>query len=69
MQRLFQVWQDLACETTGCDTKWGHPIPLNDIVQALGITNHILLQQLAQQEMLELELISGEPALTFHNPV
>lgn len=69
IQRLFEVWQDLAYETTGCNTEWGHPILLDDIVQALGITNHGLLQQLAQQKMLELELISGDSAMTFHNPV
>lgn len=68
IQRLFQVWQDLAHEATGHDTEWDYPVPLAQVGQALGIKEDFVLQ-LAQQETPELELLPRAAALTFHYPV
>ena len=69
LQKLFQIWQDLANEVTGHDTEWDYPISLDRIAQESAIPKHRLMQQLIQNSSPALELLPEVNSLTFHYPV
>ncbi|MBD2100813.1 hypothetical protein [Leptolyngbya sp. FACHB-261] len=69
IQKIFEVWQDLAYEAIGTGTAWGYAILFTDIARTLGISEHRLSKQLTRLEVCGLKLTSGGAALTFQQSV
>lgn len=68
LQKMFNVWQDLAEEETGHDTEWGYPISIKRIARAFHISPKVLAVLLANLTQPELELCLARTALMFHFP-